>query len=89
MPSARRMSGLAIVLVAAFSAGSAFAAGTDDYCESQRNVCHSLCTQVTNPGVSRRSQCESGCERSTMSCYSTGSFNFAVVEQLMPEFHKQ
>ncbi len=64
------------------------AAAAEEYCDNQRGICRTLCTQVTNQAAARRLVCNTGCERSAQMCQSTGRFNFAVVEQFMPEFHQ-
>ena len=65
------------------------ARANEGYCDNQRAICRTLCSQVTPQGSSRRQTCDSGCERSAGVCQSTGSFNFAPVEQFTPEFHRQ
>ncbi|MDR3372982.1 MAG: hypothetical protein P4L98_04560 [Ancalomicrobiaceae bacterium] len=65
------------------------ASAAESYCDGQRGICRTICGQVATPGTPKRLSCDTGCERSAMMCQSTGSFNFAPVEQFMPEFHRQ
>ena len=69
--------------------GPMAAFANETYCDNQRAICRTLCNQVTQSSTSRRQTCDSGCDRSAGQCQSTGSFNFAAVEQFMPEFHRQ
>ena len=56
------------------------------YCAQQHALCVTLCTQVTQQGSSKRQACDGGCDQSVRGCVSSGSYNFAPVEQFMPEF---
>lgn len=80
---------LLAVLIAALPA-HAFAqasASTPAYCQKQHAMCRTLCNQVTPAGSAKRATCDTGCDRSVNPCLQSGSYNFAPVEQFMPEFH--
>lgn len=62
-------------------------ASTPAYCQKQHAVCRTLCNQVTPAGSAKRATCDTGCDRSAGTCLQSGSYNFAPVEQFMPEFH--
>ncbi len=64
-------------------------ASTPAYCQKQHAICRTLCNQVTPAGSAKRATCDTGCDRSVNSCLTSGSYNFAPVEQFMPEFHPQ
>lgn len=78
-----------LLFAGATSAAAQATASTPAYCQQQRGVCRSICAQVTPTGTAKRGTCDSGCDQSVRTCLTSGSYNFAPVEQYMPEFHKQ
>ena len=88
LPMLARLLAVLIVALPAPAFAQATAA-TPAYCQKQHAMCRTLCNQVTPAGSAKRATCDTGCDRSVGTCLQSGSYNFAPVEQFMPEFHPQ